>query len=206
MVLFAKAPVPGRVKTRLVPLLGPQSAADLHAAFVRDMLEKLDGLRDIADLELHTDIPTDAWSGLAVATRIQCTGDLALKMLHALGEHLREGRPQVMVIGSDSPDLPASHLGTLLDARADVALGPCADGGFYAICCRAVHPLMFHGVEWSSSGTLVQAERAVQACGLAVERGQSWYDVDEPSDLERLLHVPNLPRHTAIWQTRTFPT
>lgn len=206
MVLFAKAPVPGRVKTRLVPVLAPQAAADLHAAFVRDMLEKLGGLRDVADLELHTDISTDAWTGMGVSTRIQCAGDLALKILHALSEQLHEGRPQVMVIGSDSPDLPASHLRTLLDSRADAALGPCADGGFYAICCRAVHPRMFHGVEWSSSQTLAQTERALQACGLTVERGPSWYDIDEPADLERLLRAGNLPRHTAIWQTRALPT
>lgn len=206
MVLFAKAPVPGRVKTRLVPLLGAQAAASLHAAFVRDMLDKLGQLQHKADVELHTDVPTDAWSGTGVATCLQCPGSLSARLVHALEQGLQRGRPQVIVVGSDSPDLPPSHLAAMLACHADVVLGPCADGGFYAIGCRAMHPDMFRGVEWSTRQTLAQTEKAARGCGLSVERGPCWYDVDEPADLERLLCNPDLPRHTAMWRTSRLRT
>ena len=66
IMLFAKAPLAGRVKTRLTPPLPPELAARLHDAFVLDTLESLHSLDKSADVELHTDIPTDAWAGIAV--------------------------------------------------------------------------------------------------------------------------------------------
>ena len=98
-----------------------------------------------------------------------------------------------MVLGSDSPTLPRGHIQRLLDSKADVALGPCEDGGYYAIACRRVRPEMFTGVEWSTSHVLEQTERAVRASGLSVERGDLWYDVDGPEDLARLMKDPALP-------------
>jgi glycosyltransferase A (GT-A) superfamily protein (DUF2064 family) len=98
-----------------------------------------------------------------------------------------------MVLGSDSPTLPRGHIQRLLDSKADVALGPCEDGGYYAIACRRVHAEMFTDVEWSTSHVLEQTERAVRASGLSVERGDLWYDVDGPEDLARLIKDPALP-------------
>jgi hypothetical protein len=186
IVLYAKAPVPGRVKTRLGVRVGEARAARLHEAFVRDMLAMLATHAGAADLELHTDIPTDAWSDLAVARALQPAGDLGERMYLTLDAALRAGRPQVMIVGGDAPTLPAAHIGLLLAAAADVALGPCRDGGYYAIACRRVHPRMFRGVPWSHQEALQATIRACRACGLSVEIGEEWFDVDVPEDLERL--------------------
>jgi rSAM/selenodomain-associated transferase 1 len=199
IMLFAKAPVAGRVKTRLAPLLGAAGAAELHRAFVSDMLELLAGLAGIAGMELHTDTPTDAWLYAPVAGKLQCAGNLGQRMFHALNAALVQGHPRAMVVGSDAPTLPRKHLEMLLDSAADVAFGPCEDGGYYAISCRRVHPAMFHGVDWSTAGVLAASERAARACGLTVERGAPWFDVDEPPDLARLLRSPALPRFTGAW-------
>jgi rSAM/selenodomain-associated transferase 1 len=196
MILFAKAPVPGRVKTRLATVIGAEQATELHRAFVADTLAKLAEFRDSADIELHTDIPTDAWIGSGVARDLQAAGGLELKLLHALGGAIESGRPQAMILGSDSPTLPRAHIQQLLDSAADVALGPCEDGGYYAIACRRVHPEMFAGVEWSTPRVLEQTECAVRAAGLSVERGDLWYDVDGPEDLARLMQEPALPPRT----------
>jgi len=193
MILFAKAPVAGRVKTRLAREIGAERAAELHRAFVADSVAKLKEFTTVADLQLHTDISTDAWSELDVAREVQTSGGLQLKLLHALGQALAAGRPQVIVFGSDSPTLPRAHVRRLLDSTADVALGPCEDGGYYAIACRCVHPDMFAGVEWSTPDVLEQTERAARACGLSVERGDLWYDVDGRDDLARLMAEPELP-------------
>lgn len=193
MILFAKAPMPGRVKTRLAAAIGAEQAAELYRAFVADAISKLAEFRDVADIELHTDTSTDAWTEQGVARDLQVAGGLELKLLHALAAALQSGRPQAMILGSDSPTLPRGHIQRLLDSAADVALGPCEDGGYYAIACRRVHPEMFGGVEWSTPHVLEQTERAVRATGLSVERGDLWYDVDGPDDLARLMKEPALP-------------
>ncbi len=193
MILFAKVPVPGHVKTRLAAEFGAVRAAELYRAFVADTLAKLSEFTDVADIEIHTDTPTDAWSEPGVARDVQTPGNLQLKLLHALGGSLRAGRPQVMILGSDSPTLPSAHIQRLLDSAADVALGPCEDGGYYAIACRRIHSDMFAGVEWSTANVLEQTERAARGCGLSVERGDLWYDVDGPKDLARLLAEAELP-------------
>jgi uncharacterized protein len=193
MILFAKAPVPGRVKTRLAAAVGAEHVAGLYRAFVADTIAKLAEFKDSADIELHTDIPTDAWIDSGVTRDLQAAGGLELKLLHALTGAIQSGRPQAMILGSDSPTLPRGHIQRLLDSAADVALGPCEDGGYYAIACRRVHAEMFAGVEWSTPHVLEQTERAAQAAGLSVERGDLWYDVDGPEDLARLMRASALP-------------
>ncbi len=198
IILFAKAPVPGRVKTRLHGL-SAGAAARLHAAFVRDMLEMLRAFEARADLELYSDVPTDEWSDLKVSRFLQAGGDLGARLLAALETGLAAGRPQVTILGSDAPALPPSHVERLLASAADVALGPAEDGGFYAIACRRTDPQMFAGVGWSGPRVLEQTIRAAAACGLRVELGEAWYDVDTMDDLERLARSGHVPRHTAAW-------
>lgn len=199
IILFAKAPVPGAVKTRLHSVLSPLEAARFHEACVRDVLGRLAPLRDAADLELHTNIPTDAWSEENVAYGLQADGDLGRRMWIALQGGLAQGRPAVMIVGSDAPTLPESHLRDLLARAGDVAFGPARDGGYYAISCRRSHPEMFKDVEWSSRDTLAQTIRACRACGLRVEIGPEWYDIDTPEDLVKLGAEKDLPAHVARW-------
>lgn len=196
MILFAKAPVPGRVKTRLQPRVDPVRAAQLHFAFVADMLEMLRSLAAAADIELHTDSQTDAWG---VPCVLQAEGDLGAKMFCALDNALANGRPKAMIVGSDAPTLPPAHLQALLAAGSDVALGPTQDGGYYAIACRRVHPEMFRGVRWSMPDALERTLQALRNCGLTAELGPPWFDVDDPGDLDALAASPFLPRHTARW-------
>ena len=82
--------------------------------------------------------------------------------------------------------LPPSHVQALVDSPADVALGPTEDGGFYAIACSRTDPAMFDAVHWSTSSALEDTIQASRGCGLTVELGPSWFDVDGPEDLARL--------------------
>jgi len=199
IIVFAKAPEPGRVKTRLARVLGEERAAGLHSALVRDALESMGRFAGWADVELHVDIETGAWSEIPVPRALQAPGDLGRKMYEALRAGLEAGRPQAVIVGSDAPGVPPAHLESLLASTADVALGPARDGGYYAIACRRVHPRMFDGVEWSRPVTLEQTAEAARACGLQVEIGPEWFDVDSPEDLERLAALPELPRHVREW-------
>ena len=198
LILFAKAPIPGRVKTRLARTIGPKLATKLHSAFVKDTLEQAISLagKTAIDIELHTDAETDAWSSIRVTRRLQVSGDLGARMYYALHGALQQGRPQAMIIGSDSPTLPTQHLLNLLELPEEVALGPTEDGGYYAISCRGAHPEMFRSVNWSAERTLTDTETACRRSGLTASCGRLWFDVDEYEDLLRLFRQHRLPPAT----------
>lgn len=181
IVLFARKPVPGRVKTRLG--LDPEDAARLHDRFVRETLELLRGVE--ADIEISTDEECANWAEYGHARSVQRAGDLGERMFRAIARGLAAGRGRVMILGSDSPGLPRGHIAELLVSRADVALGPTEDGGYYAIACRRADERMFAGVRWSSAWTREDTVRAAKECGFTVEIGPGWFDVDTPEDLER---------------------
>lgn len=177
IALFARAPIPGRAKTRLIPALGAEGAAALHERMVADALPRLDG---IGELELHTDEATAAWPAYEGIRKLQVPGDLGAKMLAVLSE-----RPHTMIVGGDAPAIPRSYLEALRDSPADVAIGPTEDGGYYAISARRADPRMFEGVEWSSGRELRQTIAACERCGLSVFLGSWWFDIDTVEDLDR---------------------
>lgn len=183
MILFARAPVAGRVKTRLAAGVGAETAACLHLAFVRDLAARAAARYQI---ELHLDESTSAWPDLNCPRRLQSSGDLGARMLAALGEALARGYEQVAILGTDAPDLPGSHIVELLNTDSDVRLGPAEDGGFWGICCGRIVDTMFDGVPWSSACTLERTQTACRNGGLSVSLASPWADVDEPVDLGRL--------------------
>ena len=182
ILLFAKTPLPGQVKTRLCPPLTPRQASDLHCLFVAEMLRKTSA---IGPVELHTDTRTDAWVEFEVTRKMQCGGSLGARMFGAFAA----SRLPAMILGCDAPHLPAAHIETLMQAEADVALGPAEDGGYWGIHCRRIHPQMFDGVEWSTARACEQTVEAARACGLTVELGPLWWDIDTPADLTRLIEL-----------------
>ena len=187
IIVFAKAPRPGFVKTRLG--LEADIAARLHEAFVRDAV----ALAQAASprVELHTDIETEAWTDIVVARRLQAPGDLGARMLAAL---------PALILGSDAPSLPLSHLQQLMATPGDVVLGPAEDGGYWAILARRTDARMFEGVEWSTPRALEQTIAACRERGLSVSLGPEWFDIDEPADLRRLAErdEPLSPRTRAL--------
>lgn len=199
VILYAKAPEPGRVKTRLARSIGGAAAASLHEAFVGDMLERLAGLAGRADVELHTDIETDAWREFAVTRGLQPAGDLGARMLGTLREALVAGREVAAIVGSDAPTLPVAIVEGLIECARDVAIGASEDGGYWGIAARRVDERMFGGVEWSSGRECEQTIVASRECGLTVARAGEWWDVDTVEELRRLVSDGNLPPRTAAW-------
>ena len=199
LILFAKAPIAGCVKTRLCPPLTPDQAAGLHSALVQDMIEMLSTFSGYADLELSSDSAIEPWPEITVHRSVQAEGDLGLRIFQALAGALTSGREVAIVVGSDSPGLPASHILKLLESEADVTLGPTLDGGFFAIACRRVQASMFNQVRWSTGFALADVARSAAQCGLNLATGPTWFDVDVEEDLERMLKMSDLPRHAARW-------
>jgi len=183
VILFGRAPIAGRVKTRLATEYGDAVALRLHQVFVLDVAARASSRFPI---ELHTDVATDAWPELACPRRLQCQGDLGERLFAALCDALSRGWKRVAVLGTDAPDLPETHIAGLFTPDADVCLGPAEDGGFWGIACRRLAAGMFEGVPWSSPQALAATEAACKNRSLTVTRAAWWADVDVPADLTRL--------------------
>jgi len=202
IALFARAPIPGRVKTRLIGSLSAEEVADLYRAFVFDAWEMLSVLARETRLFLYVDWEHQKWRALAGSSnRLQKGADLGERMLRCFEEMQAAGHQPLLILGSDSPALAPDTIAPWVEllGRHSALLGPAEDGGYYAIGCRAPHPRMFEGVEWSGAQTLAQTEAALERCGMPPGYLPLHYDVDVPADLERLRREPSLGRHTRRW-------
>jgi hypothetical protein len=190
VVVFARAPVAGRTKTRLIPALGAEGAAALYRAFLADTVRTARRLEGAA-VELWAASADDA-ERLAAPypdrpVRAQPAGDLGRRMeaamAHALSRHDR-----VLVIGSDAPTLPVRRLAEAARAlaTADVVLGPAADGGFYLVGVRDRALAFGDRIRWSTRHALADTLAAARAAGRRPARIRPWYDVDTPDDLRLL--------------------
>ncbi len=193
IVLFAKRPRLGRVKTRLVPPLTPRQALDLYRAILNDQLRFLRSFRDpTRELELCLD---DAWpdgdklAGDDVAITLQGGGDLGARLARCAARAFGEGVSELWILGADAPTLPASYVRDAWEAlrcgRQAVSC-PATDGGYVLIGLARPLPALFREVPWGGSEVLqVTLERARET-RIALKLMAPWYDVDRPEDLERL--------------------
>jgi uncharacterized protein len=183
--VFAKAPVAGRVKTRLVPAIGAPGAARLASALLEDTLEALLAAGRAAPVLAVDDAL--AFRGRGLPLEEQGTGDLGQRLERVLGRGLNRARA-VVAVGSDTPGFPAELLKECFTAleRADAVLAPAEDGGFILLGLRRCPPGLLRGLPWSGPDTFLATEARLRARGLSVERAGRFFDVDGPADLARL--------------------
>jgi uncharacterized protein len=192
VAVFAKAPVPGQVKTRLAGLLGEDAAAGLHAGLVRHALATAvaAGLGEV-DLWCAPDERHDFFARCAAQfgaqLHAQRGADLGARMSAAFDATLALGRPLVL-IGADCPALCAADLraaAAALDSH-DVAIVPAEDGGYVLIAMARALPQIFAGVAWGTSRVMAETRERLAAAGASwIELATSW-DVDRPEDFDRL--------------------
>jgi hypothetical protein len=193
VVLMIKAPLAGTVKTRLSPPLSAEETAGLAACFARDAAGC--ALR-ASDSVVIAYAPA---SGRATLENLLPAGlcwveqrgaDLGSRLEAAAAEVFGMGFRPVVIVGADSPTLPPSYIAHAVDAlaasRADAALGPTEDGGYYLVGLRRPAPGLFRDVDWSTPRAYAQTARNASALGLRLLELPSWYDVDTPEDLARL--------------------
>ncbi len=202
VALFAKAPRPGGVKTRLAGALGAEGAAEFHRLCVQAVWRRL--VAGPFETLLYCDQPCAELESLAGPDRfrLQQGEDLGERMRRCFDQLLAGGSRQGLIVGSDAPTLSIAQITQAVEALAhvDVVLGPAADGGFALIGARRTAPHMFQGVTWSSEATLVETLAAVRAARLSArETDARFYDVDRPADLERLRRDPAAPTALRDW-------
>ena len=219
LVIFARVPVPGRVKTRLSPAYSAEEACEIHRALVADVVERsARAVAGRADLFLAWSDPAAAGSAAdplpsGVVVESQGPGDLGERMAFAMQGKLRAGYRRTVLLGSDSPTLPADHLLAAFDAlrEADVVLGPSDDGGYYLVGMSRLHVEIFRGIEWGSDGVLGATRARLKRSGTPYIDLGMWHDVDTPEDVARLYEdlrrmkarrAPDFPARTYATLTR----
>jgi len=188
LIIFARAPQLGEVKTRLAKTVGAEQALALYEAFLDDTCALTQGLGARRVLSIAGDVDHPRVAHLAKSQRLtlepQGDGDLGERMARAIATHVPRG--PVVIIGSDAPTLPRAHLHQALDELMahDVVIGPSDDGGYYLIGARVPVPELFVDVHWSTAEVLpTTLQRLAGRSSLVLP---PWYDVDSAEDLERL--------------------
>jgi rSAM/selenodomain-associated transferase 1 len=193
VIVFAKAPRPGEVKTRLIPALGAAGAARLHERLVERTLATA-AATAIGPVELccAPDASDPVLAALArahgAALAAQGHGDLGDRM-HATFERTLARAPAAIVIGSDCPALTPQHLreaARALDAGCDAVLAPAEDGGYVLIGLTRVTHRLFNGVRWGESTVMAETRERLAALGWRWRELETLWDVDRPEDLARL--------------------
>lgn len=200
LCIFAKAPVPGRAKTRTQTLLSAEQAGQLQGCLTRDTLAMSRGrARRVLYVAEGLDHPflVELAAAEEVAREPQRGDDLGARMATALRECGAEAGAPVCIIGTDSPHLPPEVLDQAFAAlaRVPVVLGPAGDGGYYLIGARGPLPPIFDQMRWGTEEVLAETLRRLEAAGLPYELLPFWYDIDLPADLRLLAaHLPALQR------------
>jgi len=182
IVIFAKAPVPGRVKTRLIPALGPDGAAKLAA----EMLERTvsEALASGLEVELCGEPDPATWyEGQPVHLTTQGEGDLGQR-LHRAAERVLV-TANILLIGADCPALNAPRLRAAAEALAehDAVIHPAEDGGYVLLGLRRFGASLFKGIAWSTNTVAAETLARLTALGWSTDVRETLADVDEPSDL-----------------------
>lgn len=197
VLIFAKAPVPGQVKTRLVPVLGAEGAARLAARLIEGGVETA-VVAGVGPVELWCapDAAHPTFGALAarhgVRLAVQEGGDLGERMARAIADALAR-HPRALLIGTDCPSCEAADLrqaANWLAQGQDAVLGPVEDGGYWLIGLTRPQPALFEGIAWSTGGVMAATRERLRALGLRWSELPVRWDLDRPEDLPRLQADP----------------
>ncbi len=190
VILFARTPLPGQVKTRLARHIGAESTLALYSCFLTDMLEKI----------LHAGLvpricyfPPESRSEMErlLGSRFdyfpQTGPDLGEKMLNAFADTFSAGFQKAILVGSDFPDLPDHFLAEAADRLDDhdCVIGPAADGGYYLIGFKqnTFYPAVFTGIPWSTDTVYARTRGILEKAGKKIHALGVWQDIDDWPDL-----------------------
>jgi len=194
VIVFAKAPVPGQVKTRLVESLGVHGASQLYERLASHTLRTA-LTSGVGPVVLWCAPSTDhpffrrCADEFNVELHKQSEGDLGRRMADAFQETLK-GATQALLIGTDCPSLNGEDLreaALVLGHRADAVMGPTEDGGYVLIGLRTLAPSLFEGVPWGTEEVLPETRQRLRNLGWVWHELPVRWDVDRPEDLKRMI-------------------
>ncbi len=214
LIIFTRYPVPGKTKTRMIPALGEQGAADLHSRMAEYTLLNLLtlGLDQSLEIGIYYSggdrLLMETWLNPIMSSFLannphlsinflsyypQFGKDLGKRMQGAFEDGFKNQREKIIIIGTDCPDLNPHLIEEAFLALNchDVVLGPASDGGYYLIGLSQFFPILFNHIDWGSDHVLAQTKRIIEQEKLRVYDLPVLTDVDRPDDLY-------------IWESKKF--
>ncbi len=206
LIVFTRYPQLGRTKTRLIPALGPDGAAQLHDELTRHAVTAV--LGSVQPRHRRLVIRHDggsrremrSWLGRPFDYQPQGTGDLGTRLDQAATDAFKDGASAVVMIGSDCPGLNSAVVDDAFAAleRRPLVLGPATDGGYYLIGTRAPQPGLFRGIAWGTSTVFGETLAAARRAGLEAGVLPELADVDAPPDLPAWDKASRLARTISV--------
>lgn len=195
--VFAKAPLPGRVKTRMQPQLSPQQAAALHGELLACCLDNL-CRKPVCEVQLFAAGHHEVFEELAQQWRLplsyQRGADLGERMRSAIDDGL-ERYSSVIVVGADCPFIDADYVRAAIDALragSEVVLGPALDGGYVLVGASRDVPVLFSDIPWGTAAVLDVSRQRLASAGVGWHELQAQPDIDRPEDLPQLAVISAL--------------
>jgi hypothetical protein len=196
LIIFSRFPRAGVAKTRLIPVLGADGAAELQRQMTEHTLAGALRLCERQPLQIEINYEGDDqgamenWLGPQVSYRPQSDGDIGNRMQAAISGAFAKEAARVVLIGSDIPGISTDILERAFRALGehDLVIGPATDGGYYLIGMNkrslgAARDVLFDGIEWSSHRVLAQTTDRAASIGASIKRLEALSDVDQPTDL-----------------------
>ena len=197
IMVFARAPIPGKTKTRLIPALGKKGAARLHASLIEQTLSRVQSIGDVNITLLCTPSTEDALlqscaERYGIALKVQSGHDLGSRMQHAFETTLHSA-PWAIILGTDCPALETSDVQQAVDAMrngVDAVIGPAFDGGYYLLGLRRTSTSLFREMPWGTENVREITRKRLKKLGWSYTTTTWHHDLDRPEDLD---HFQNLP-------------
>jgi rSAM/selenodomain-associated transferase 1 len=197
----------------LIRQLGTRDGTGLRTALLRDTfaaVAPIEARKAVLYTPLDGETEIGRMTPFETMFLVQRGATLGERMRNGASDLLARGFGRVVLVGADLPTLPTAYivdgLERLTRPRESLVLGPAEDGGYYLIGLTHIHDELFEAVPWGTSDVLRRTQEAAAALGLSVELLPTWYDVDHPSDLQRVRHQASeghpVARHTRAWLER----
>lgn len=192
LIIFSRYPKPGQTKTRLIPVLGKEGAANLQRRLTEYTLKQAKELKEFQEIEIavyftgeNINLMRD-WLGKDISYYAQVEGDLGVKMRSAFAESFARKNDRVVIIGIDCPSLNCHILESAFNAlkKNDLVLGEAADGGYYLIGLTKLFPELFIDINWGTDRVFNQTKAIANILNLTIAYLPIFRDLDRPEDLD----------------------
>lgn len=194
LIIFSRYPEPGKTKTRMIPALGAEGAADLQRRLSEYTLKQARNLRQLREVDIavyfaggNINLMRD-WLGDDISYYAQAEGDLGFKMQSAFADSFAINNERVVIIGIDCPSVDSNVLDSAFKALQDndLVIGEAADGGYYLIGLRNLYPELFINIEWGKNRVFVTTKNIADFLNLTIAYLPVLRDIDRPEDLDLL--------------------
>ncbi len=209
LVIAAKAPIQGKVKTRLLTFLTPQEATNLYESILLDILDRVSGIEGVERFVAFYPGEGRMYFEKNVSQKgfgiIEQKGDdLGERLKSVFSTLFDKGFSRIVIIGSDSPTLPLEYIKDAFDRlkQYQVVIGPCDDGGYYLIGLNSPLYDLFEGIRWGGSDVFKNTCSKARLSSYTLYILPGWYDIDVKDDLNRLSKDLEIQHHLSLKRTK----